>query len=332
MNPMIDKLKSIVDTFPEKRVLVLGDVMVDEYIWGNVDRISPEAPVPVVLEKNREKRPGGALNVINNLIALGTSPLIAGVTGRDRGGKYIREYLQANKIDTNGIIEIPEKPTTSKTRIIGNSQQIMRLDTESSEEISDRAITELLEYIDTCSDEISGIIVSDYNKGLINAKILNMVRKLKNEKKIFVAVDPEVRHYKLYSGISLITPNHNEAGACAGIPIDDKTTLDKVAKKIIDEINPDLLLVTLGENGMMLCKSDGSFTRVPTVARHVFDVTGAGDTVIAVFTLAMICGAEPVESAVLSNIAAGYVVGEIGSTVIPFEILKEQILPEYIPL
>ncbi len=327
---MIDKLNSIVDSFPQKPVLVVGDVMVDEYIWGGVSRVSPEAPVPIVRENKRERRPGGALNVVCNLLSLKASPLVTGVVGKDDVSHYIKKYLKQNGIDDSGIIDVPSRPTTLKTRIIGNSQQIVRLDAENSDIIDNTVTDKILTYIEKKSDDISGIIISDYNKGLINGKILQKVNDLRNDKGIFVAVDPEIRHYRYYKDVSLITPNHKEAGSFVGIRIEDDKSLHDTANRILKEINPELLLITLGEDGMMLCNNDGKVTHVPTIAKHVYDVTGAGDTVISVFTLAMICGATPHESAVLSNAAAGYVVGEAGTTAIPFDVLKSRITKEFI--
>ena len=327
---MIEKLRSIVDSIPDKRILVIGDLMIDEYIWGSVSRVSPEAPVPIVVEKKKERRPGGAFNVINNLLTLKTKPFVAGVTGKDSDGEFIKNYLEQNGIDSGGLIETSDRPTTIKKRILGNNQQIVRLDSENTKQIDDNATEKILKYIDDVADSISGIIISDYNKGVINEKIQNKVKALHRQKGIYVSVDPQIKNYRLYSDMSLITPNHHEAGAFVGLLIEDDKSLHKTAGRIMDEINPELLLITLGEKGMMLYGRDRKSIHVPTVARHVYDVSGAGDTVIAVFTLSMICGASPVESAVLSNIAAGYVVGEIGTTAIPHEILKNSIKPEYI--
>lgn len=329
---MIEKLNSIVDSFMDKKILVIGDLMIDEYIWGSVSRVSPEAPVPVVLEKKRERRPGGALNVVSNLLSLGAKPLIAGIIGDDAGGDYIKEYLKKNKIEAGGMATASARPTTVKTRVIGNNQQIVRLDAETAGSTGKAETESIIRYIESKTSVISAIIISDYNKGMINEPILQSVKKLSAEKNIFTSVDPQVKHYRLYNDLSLITPNHHEAGAFTGISIDDEDSLHKAAKKIMDEINPGLLLVTLGENGMMLYEKNAGFTHVPTIARHVYDVTGAGDTVITVFTMAMACGASPEEAAVLSNIAAGYVVGEVGTTAIPFNILKERLKPEFIPL
>ncbi len=329
---MIDKLHSIADSFAGKRVLVIGDVMIDEYIWGSVSRVSPEAPVPVVLEKKRERRPGGALNVVSNLLALKARPLLAGITGMDSGGEFIKRYLEENGIDQAGLTVTGDRPTTVKTRIIGNSQQIVRLDSENTKQIDDTAAGRILKYIDDNADNISGIIISDYNKGVINEKIQERVKSLHRKKGLYVSADPQIKHYRLYNDLSLITPNHHEAGAFVGIMIEDDKSLHETAGRIMKEINPELLLITLGEKGMMLYGRDKKFTHVPTIAKRVYDVTGAGDTVITVFTLAMICGASPVESAVLSNIAAGHVVGELGATAITLETLKERIKPEYIPI
>ena len=327
---MIDKLHSIADSFREKRILVIGDVMIDEYIWGSVSRVSPEAPVPIVVEKKRERRPGGAFNVINNLLTLKTKPFVAGVTGKDSDGEFVKKYLEQNGVDSKGLIITSDRSTTIKTRIIGNNQQIVRLDSENTKQIDDITTGKILKYIDDIADDISGIIISDYNKGVINEKIQQKAKSLHAEKGIYVSVDPQIKNYRLYNELSLITPNHHEAGAFVGVLIEDEKSLHETAGRIMDDINPELLLITLGEKGMMLYGRDRKFIHVPTVAKHVFDVSGAGDTVIAVFTLSMICGASPVESAVLSNIAAGYVVGEPGTAAIPLEILKDRIKPEYI--
>lgn len=305
--------------------------MVDEYIWGSVSRISPEAPVPVVLEKDREHRPGGALNVINNLIALQATPYITGIIGTDEGGRFVSNFLEENDIDIDGIIKVPEISTTQKTRIIGNSQQIVRLDFERSDPIEANFTEEMLDYIDSKMEYIDGIIISDYNKGVINSNVLKKLQDLRY-KGFFIAIDPHVRQFKNYFGMSLVTPNHHEAGEGIGIKIVDEESLRKVSKEIINEMGHELLLITLGENGMVLCKGDGSYTHIPTVAKHVYDVTGAGDTVITVFTLSILSDATPEEAAILSNIAAGYVVGKIGTVIIPLQDLQARIISEYILL
>ncbi|MDY6969390.1 MAG: bifunctional ADP-heptose synthase [Spirochaetota bacterium] len=328
---MIDRFKTIIDSFEDKGVLVVGDIMVDRYIWGNVSRISPEAPVPVVLEEKREDRPGGSLNVVNNLISLNAKPYVAGIVGNDNNADFVYEYLDNNRVESKGIIKTLKRPSTLKTRIIGNNQQMLRLDYEDPCEVDEEISHRLISYVKSIREKISGIIVSDYNKGLISRNLLQGIYAILGED-IFIAVDPNVASFNLYRNISLVTPNHHEAEEASGVKIFDYDSLCIAAENIMNKISPLLLLITLGENGMALFGRDVPFKHVPTVAKHVYDVTGAGDTVITVFTLAMLCGAAPEEAAVLSNIAAGYTVGEMGTTAISKEVLKSRIAPEYLSL
>lgn len=332
-------IENILGLFPQRKVLVIGDIMLDEYIWGKVERISPEAPVPVVEVKSRTSVPGGAANVANNLSSLGCKPAMAGVLGDDIGGKMVLEHLKNRGIMVEGTIIDQQRPTTVKTRIIAQNQQIARTDMEKREPISTVVVDSIMGYVRRSIDGIHGVIISDYGKGVITMKLLEELVPFLRKHKVKVAVDPKVANISLYKGITIMTPNTKEAGEAVGMKIVDNNSLLRVGRELLRVCDAQGILITRGEEGMSLFKkkdkADGGeisangvagrvkiadfedirVTHIPTVARKVYDVTGAGDTVIAALTLALASGASMETAAIIANHAAGVVVGQVGTSV-----------------
>ena len=320
------KLKSIIQKFHKARILVIGDLILDEYIWGSVERISPEAPVPVVLVKSESFMPGGASNVASNIASLGGASLIAGVIGDDKNGKTLIEELRKRRVDTAGIFVDAERPTTLKTRIIAHHQQVVRVDRERNSSIEDNLLEQVVSFVRQNLEELDAVIIEDYGKGVIIPRLLAEIVPLVRKHKKIVTVDPKVSHFSYYQGVTSITPNEREASGGTGIKIEDDGDIDRVGKKLLKDLNLESALITLGENGMCLFEKEGAVTHIPTVAQEVFDVSGAGDTVIATFTLALACGATKLEAAHLANFAAGIVVSKVGTAVETKEELLERVV------
>lgn len=322
---MTSKLKAIINRFHKAKILVIGDLILDEFIWGKVDRISPEAPVPVVWVNSESFMPGGASNVASNIAALGGVCSITGVIGNDKNGKTLVEELKRRKVNTSGIVIDGERPTTLKTRIIAHHQQVVRVDREKNGAIDDNVLEQLLSFIRQSQEEVDGIIIEDYGKGVIVPRLLSEIINIAKRHKKIITVDPKISHFSYYSGVTSITPNEKEAAGGAGIKIEGDEDIDKAGKKLLKELSLESVLITLGENGMRLFEKGGATTHIPTVAQEVFDVSGAGDTVIAAFTLALTAGATKLEAAHLANFAAGIVVSKVGTAVVTKEELLERI-------
>jgi len=313
---------NILRKFPDTGILVIGDLMVDRYIWGKVDRISPEAPVPVVEVSNEYMRLGGAANVANNISSLKGKVFISGVVGRDRMGEALIKKLKESGIGTSGIIVEKKRDTTVKTRIYAHDQQVVRFDKEIKSDISKSVMMQILAYVRDRLPEIKAIILSDYCKGVITKSLMKALLELAGGK-VFIAVDPKIGHFDYYKGVSLITPNVEEASFFSGTKITDDKTLKKAGDKILRDLRARAVLITRGHKGMTLFTKNGRGTNIKTTAKEVYDVTGAGDTVIAAFTLCHSAGAELEEAAGFSNHAAGIVVGEAGTAVVtPGEIAE----------
>ena len=311
-----NKLKNIILNFKNSRVLVIGDLILDEFIWGDVSRISPEAPVPVVWVKRESFMPGGASNVANNLKSLGARTFITGVIGDDERGAILKGELEQKGIDTKGIAVDGSRPTTLKTRVVAQHQQVVRIDREKVEALSDSMVSRIINYTKNTIDKVDAVIIEDYGKGVITPKLLkNIVPMIRARKKI-VSVDPKEENLDYYKGINLITPNNNEASRSVGFEIKDDITLKRAGEAMLEKFKCRIALITLGENGMAVFQKDKPMKRIPTVAQEVFDVSGAGDTVIACYTLALSAGADPVQAAHISNCAAGIVVGKVGIAVV----------------
>lgn len=319
----IKQLKGIVGKFSKSKILVIGDFILDQYIWGNVSRISPEAPVPVVDVRKETFVPGGSLNVGNNIKSLGATVYPCGVIGRDRLGRNFLKIVQRKGIDTGGIIVDNGRPTTLKSRVIAHSQQVVRFDRESREPISDKDKKIILEFCRKTIENVDGVIIEDYGKGVIFPELLKEVVALAKKHNVFVSVDPKEKHFEYYKNVTVITPNKKEAYGAIGASVDDpKLTIEDVGKLLLKKISCDAVLMTLGEEGMALFEKNGNLTKIPTAAQEVFEVSGAGDTVIAVFSLALSCGASMPDAAIISNLAAGIVVGKVGTVAVE----KEELL------
>lgn len=313
-------IQSVVKNFKNVRILVIGDLILDCYVWGKVNRISPEAPVPVVEVTKDTFMLGGAANVADNIIALGGKATVLGIAGKDRAGKILRDLLEERGI-VSAVFE-DSRPTTIKTRVIAHNQQVVRFDKEDKSRLSTKAFSEIAEFLKKTIPEHDAIIISDYKKGVISLGLIKKILAVTRPQKKFVAVDPKVGHFHCYKGVSLITPNIIEASQGSGVDILDEKSLIKAGKIFTSKLSCNAVLITRGEEGMSLFEKN-RVTHIPTVAQKVYDVTGAGDTVIAAFTLAHASGVSMEEAAVIANHAAGIVVGEIGTAVAtPEKLLK----------
>jgi D-glycero-beta-D-manno-heptose-7-phosphate kinase len=308
---------------------VVGDAMLDHFIWGNVARISPEAPVPVLDFERESFMPGGAANVARNLTALQATTELLGAVGRDAAANQLKRLLNDYHIGCKGLLGHARRSTTVKTRVVAHKQQVVRIDRETRDGLGDSLTQRLLGVLEAMIGNTSAVIVGDYGKGVVTQPLLNEIKGLCSRRGVWLSLDPKPVHRLDLSGLSLITPNRKEAFELANMPDDTRqsnpfadTNLMRVADHLLNELRPAVLLITLGELGMLLCRHGHKPFHIPTVAQEVFDVSGAGDTVIASFTLAIAAGASPVEAAILSNHAAGIVVGKIGTaTVTPQELL-----------
>jgi D-beta-D-heptose 7-phosphate kinase/D-beta-D-heptose 1-phosphate adenosyltransferase len=312
------------------RILILGDIMLDEYLYGSVSRISPEAPVPVVEISDEQLRLGGAANVANNIAALGNTPYLVGTVGEDDGSVKLSQLLKQKNIAREFLINDRTRRTTIKTRIIAHSQQVVRADREDALEISDDTEKIILDKLISLADKIDAVIISDYGKGVITSSLLDKIIPLCREKDIFVGVDPKETHFFNYKKVSVVTPNHHEASFVAGRRIINDNDLQEVGKFLLEKLEADSILITRGGKGMALFSANGDIDYFPTVARKVFDVTGAGDTVIAAFVSAVAAGATLKEAAVIANCAAGVVVGEIGTAAVSLPELKGQLIEHFV--
>ncbi len=325
----VSRVRQILRAAIKTRVLVLGDVMLDQFIWGAVSRISPEAPVPVVDFERESFMPGGAANVARNLIALNVPTELFGAIGKDDAGRRLKNLLGEQNIRCNGLVTHAARHTSVKTRVVAHKQQMVRIDRETREGLDGKLAGQLLAGLKAKLPGTAAVIVGDYGKGVVTQPLLNEIKSLCRERGIWLCFDPKPVHHLNLGGLSLITPNRKEAfelanlpdETCHADPLADKNLM-LVAERLLNELRPAVLLITLGEAGMLLCQRGQKPFHIPTLAQEVFDVSGAGDTVIATFTLAIAAGASPIEAAILSNHAAGIVVGKIGTaTTTPEELL-----------
>ncbi len=314
------RVKKLLQAARKTQVLVVGDVMLDQFLWGSVARISPEAPVPVVDFQRESFMPGGAANVARNLTALGVSTELFGAVGQDSAAEQLRTLLAEQRIGCRGLVGSPSRQTSLKTRIVAQTQQVVRIDRETRDGITPQLVDRLLGAIRSQIHRTDAVIVGDYGKGVVTQSLLNEVKSLCHDHGVWLSLDPKPVHHLNLAGLSLITPNRKEAFELANLPdetrnanpLADKNLL-MVSERLLNELRPAVLLVTLGELGMLLCQRNQKPFHIPTVAQEVFDVSGAGDTAIATFTLAIAAGASPIEAAILSNHAAGIVVGKVGT-------------------
>jgi D-glycero-beta-D-manno-heptose-7-phosphate kinase len=306
------RLKKLLKAFNRSRVLVIGDLMLDEFVWGKVNRISPEAPVPVVWVQSDSVMPGGASNVANNISSLGGHVQIAGVIGKDRWGNILLNELASRKIGVSAVLCDESRPTTVKTRVIAHHQQVVRVDREEKGSLSSAIVSRLISSIKKQIASVDAVVIEDYGKGVISRLLLEEIVPLARAKKKIITVDPKEDHFDLYEGVTAITPNRQEAGGAVSMEIESEKDVIDAGERLIARLSCDGVLITMGEDGMCLLEKSGRITRIPTVAQEVYDVAGAGDTVIAAFTLALASGASMPEAAVIANTAGGIVVGKLG--------------------
>lgn len=314
----------LVRSFKEAHVLIIGDFILDQFIWGSVDRISPEAPVPVVNIQRESYMPGGSLNVANNVHTLGGTVYPCGVLGRDAWGRMLLKAIRREGIDTGGILYDTHRPTSVKARVIAHSQQVVRFDREKAEDISGQLRARIMRFVSHQMPSVDVVVIEDYGKGVVTTALVKQIVRLAKKFRKPVFVDPKERHFPQYVGVTAITPNCREAFGALNLPIEDhKLPITEVGERLMKRLKCQAVLMTLGEDGMMLFERGAAVTKIPTAAREVFDVSGAGDTVVAVFSLAVAVGAKMKEAAILSNLAAGIVVGKLGTaTVSPQELVR----------
>jgi len=330
----------IINRFRGRRILVIGDVILDRYIHGTVSRISPEAPVPIILEKSSNCQPGGSANVAGNLAALGANVSLAGRIGRDADGELLKKRLKAQAIDTRLIFSEKNFPTITKTRILAQHHQMLRIDKEHLTPWISANQKKFRDYFQKNIKTFDAVILSDYGKGVITPALVSFVCELAVRNNVIITVDPKMEHFAYYRHVTSITPNLKETenairnimirakGAALDVDGDQLTTdaeIDRAGKELMRFLKLESLLITLGERGMKLFDQDQKPVSIPTQARDVYDVTGAGDTVIAVFTLALTAGASKLEAAKTANAAAGVVVGHLGAVAIQLSELKRAV-------
>jgi D-beta-D-heptose 7-phosphate kinase/D-beta-D-heptose 1-phosphate adenosyltransferase len=312
------------------RILVVGDVMLDQFIWGGVSRISPEAPVPVLDFQRESFMPGGAANVSRNLADLNVPTEIFGAIGRDDAGGQLQQLLNRQGIRCTGLVKSAGRHTSVKTRVVAHQQQVVRIDRETRENLDAGLTHRLLNALTPRLARADAVIIGDYGKGVVTQPLLNEIKSLCRERGLWLSLDPKPVHRLELSHLSLITPNRKEAFELAELPDETRHAnpladhnLLEVVDKLLGQPGPVILLITLGELGMLLCQRGQKPFHIPTIAQEVFDVSGAGDTVIATFTLAIAAGASPLEAAILANHAAGIVVGKVGTaTTTPDELIR----------
>ncbi|GJL78586.1 MAG: bifunctional protein HldE [Nitrospinaceae bacterium] len=320
---MRTKFKYFFDSKERPKVLVMGDLILDEYLWGGVTRISPEAPVPILETKSENLSLGGAANVANNLAALGCEVYLIGAIGQDEKGDRLLELIRERGVNTEGIFRFVHRPTTSKMRIIAHNQQILRIDKEDNRPITEETEKKIIQFTNKVLPKMQGVICSDYQKGVLTEKVIkNLMHRAQNSRKS-VIVDPKSADFSLYKGATVLTPNEKEVERSVPIKINSSEDLERAAEYLLTLTRAEALLVTRGKDGMTLYPNKGKPVAIPTVAKEVFDVTGAGDTVVSVFGMAVFVGFNFQEAAWLSNMAGSIVVGKVGTAVVTLNEINE---------
>lgn len=299
--------------FDAQRIVVVGDIMLDEYWMGIVERISPEAPVPVVAVQSQDAKLGGATNVAQNIRSLGGDVITVGIIGSDRAGGLVQSRMTEQGMSIEGLLVDQSRPTTLKTRIVAHSQQVVRADFETIEPISSAQTQQLATNCLKALSNAAGLVISDYGKGVIQRGLLEQIVPAARAQGKFVVVDPKDTHFNSYKHVTTLTPNHHEAGFVAGRRVRDDESLRSVGFELLDRLEADTLLITLGEQGMALFEPNRRLTRIPTVAKTVYDVTGAGDTVVATVAMTLAAGGSMLQAAYTANVAAGEVIKEVGT-------------------
>lgn len=321
----MSKLLSIIENFSEIKVLVIGDVMLDRYWWGSVRRISPEAPVPVVNLEKTSLVAGGAANVAANIAGLGAKPFLIGVTGQDEEASLVLKILESINVSSEYMIDVKNRPTTIKTRIVAHNQHVVRIDQEDSQLLDILAEKKVIAMMEKIISEVNVVVVSDYAKGVITENLITRLISTAKQLNKPVLIDPKGREYKKYKGATLLTPNRQEAATACNLDSNGQKLVEQAGNVLLDSLEMEAVLITQGEDGMTLFRKDKPSYHLNALARKVYDVTGAGDTVIASLGTAVGAGADLAEAAEIANIAAGLVVEEIGTTAINIKKLKEAI-------
>lgn len=331
---MSSELLKAIDRFRDTPILLVGDLMLDHYIWGKVERISPEAPVVVVEVTEESERPGGAALVAHNLVQLGAKVFIAGIVGEDAAGSALREILSSLGVDTSALVTDSSRPTTIKTRVIAHSQQVVRFDRENRLPVAGALGVELAKKVSELIPRTKAMSISDYAKGAITEPLFDVLDAEQQGgrlglKKYPVVIDPKAPNFSLYRNATVIKPNRSEAARAANLEIPTRAHALSAGEILLEKWGCEMVMITLGEEGMALvtnASGEPHTTEIDTTAREVFDVTGAGDTVNAVFTLALASGSSPEQAARLANYAAGLVVAEVGTVAITATDLRAAVL------
>ncbi len=322
------ELLTLVGALQHKKVVVIGDVMLDVYIKGEVARISPEAPIPVVeINEDDKKMPGGAANVAANITALGGKAAIIGTIGKDTAGKELLKELKVLHVDTSGVLALSDRPTTEKTRVIANTQQVVRIDREIKSALSEKQQNQVIQKAVAAIQSADGVIFEDYNKGLLTSKVIRKVIAYAKSKKKIIAVDPKFHNFFEFKGVTVMKPNMKEVTEALGPEAVGKT-FETIGFKVMKRLGCKSVVLTRSEHGMTLFEPNKPPRTIPTVAREVYDVSGAGDTVIATLTLALTAGASLFQAAALANYAAGIEVEKLGVATVSAEELSQRLLEE----
>ncbi|MBK8945556.1 MAG: D-glycero-beta-D-manno-heptose-7-phosphate kinase [Ignavibacteriae bacterium] len=313
----LNRLYEIENMFGNHKVAVIGDMMLDGYFWGDVSRVSPEAPVPVVEIENEFFRFGGAANVALNIKTLGGIALPIGIIGDDTDSEIFLKLLQKENINSSGIFKDNTRPTTTKTRVIAGKQHVVRIDKESKNFLNDNLQKNIIEFLYQHINSISAIILQDYNKGVLTENLIKKIIQLANENNKIVTVDPKFINFKNFQNVTLFKPNRKETEDILGMRINSDKEISQAGNKLLEMLKAKYVLITLGEKGIALFENGKDEIRIPTKARKVADVSGAGDTVISTLSLALASGVSIIEAAYIANFAAGIVCEEIG--IVPIE-------------
>ncbi|HQT91399.1 MAG TPA: D-glycero-beta-D-manno-heptose-7-phosphate kinase [Candidatus Kryptobacter bacterium] len=321
-----ERLKELFDRFQGKRVAVIGDLMLDKYIWGSVNRISPEAPVPILQVESESARLGGAANVANNIKALGAEPILFGIVGNDESGAKLRDILDEMQLSREGIVTDPDRPTTVKTRVIAHNQHVVRLDHEQRKEIGAKTVADVMKVLRSMGSKLDAILLEDYNKGMLTKDLLKEVIDFAKTIGTIVSVDPKQANFFEYRNVTVFKPNVKEAEGALGIPASTDEQAVAAARELLNRLECQNVLLTRAEKGMTLVEKSGASMHFPTKARQVADVSGAGDTVISTLTVALVAGATIAEAAAIANHAGGIVCGEVGIAPVDKERLFVEVL------
>lgn len=312
-----------------KRIAVIGDLMLDRYIWGSVSRISPEAPVPVIDMETEQARLGGAANVARNIQSLGGNPLLVGVIGADNSGKQLYDIIRENNFPPEGVVVDPSRPTTVKTRVIAHSQHVVRIDREQKADISAMIQRKIMDVLRINISSIDGVIIEDYNKGVVVRDLIRQIIPLAREAGKPVSVDPKFHNFFEYKNVTVFKPNRKEAEEALLTRLKSDDDIRRAGKALLERLEAENVLLTLGEQGMSLFEAGGGVSHVPTTARNVADVSGAGDTVISTLMMALVGGGSVREASALANIAGGIVCGYVGIVPVDRDELRKGVLDHH---